>query len=271
MTYVPRVNKLDALQLDKAIDDILREQQLKIKDGKFNHLILYQRELDVILNSFLWIYSFRKYKASLGQQLLALEYDEKQMTTWTLVQHYLLSVLLPRLYRARLETGIETSKKYDKILFWSENFYLILKLWIFFRFCIDGKRPTLTDNLLGIDLHSTEIKRTVSYGYMNRELLWNGFIEFLVYTIPMINFQLIRNRLRQFLSKGNRDGVEVIPHLTQTTCCVFCTERPTLPHHIGCGHIYCYYCIAGNKLSDSKFTCVECGRLALDVRPVQSK
>lgn len=49
------------------------------------------------------------------------------------------------------------------------------------------------------------------------------------------------------------------PIFTIDTLCVFCQERPTLPHHIGCGHIYCYFCLMGNIEADSSFSCIECG------------
>lgn len=271
MTYVSRVNQLDALQLDRAIDEILVKQQLKICEGLDNKLAPYQRHLELITSSFIWFYCFRKFHSTLGQQLLSLEYDQKQFNNKTFAAHYLLTVLIPKLYKAKVETtGIgSTSSHVDKFLYWTENCYLVFKLWIFFRFCQDGKRPTVSDNLLGIDLHSKDIKRTVSYGYMSRELLWNGFFEFLLHTIPMVNFHVIRNRFRRFMRRGKIDEEsEVEPEFTVDTVCVYCEDRPTMPHHFGCGHIYCYYCVAGNKLSDAKFCCVECGRSAINIRPL---
>ncbi|XP_063697928.1 peroxisome biogenesis factor 2 [Culicoides brevitarsis] len=268
MTYVSRVNQLDALQLDKAIDEILLKQQLKICSGLDNKLAPYQRHLEFITSSALWYYCFKKFHATAGQQLLSLEYDQKQFGTKTYLAHYLLTVFIPKLHKFKVETtGIGTESRTEKLLYWTENCYLFFKLWIFFRFCQDGKRPTVTDNLCGIDLSSKDIRRTISYGYMNRELLWNGFFEFLLHALPMINFHVIKNTFRKFMWRGKVNETEEIePEFDVDTVCVYCEERPSLPHHFGCGHIYCYYCVAGNKLTDNGFCCVKCGRSAINIR-----
>lgn len=180
--YVGRVNKLDAIQLDTSIRQIIKDQQLELRDGFFVHLLDFQKHIDLLTNSIIWWYSFRKHQATLGQQLLALKYDESQFSRSALVWHWLLQVVLPNVHQIG-DSG-------NKAVQWAENFYILAKIYIFFKFCYTGARPNLTDEFVGLDLHSTEIKRTVSYGFMNRELIWNGFIEFLVYTIPMINFQV---------------------------------------------------------------------------------
>lgn len=182
--YIGRVNKLDALQLDNSIRQIIAEQQLHVRDGLFVHLLDFQRQIDLVTSTAIWWHSFKKYQATLGQQLLALKYDAKQLDRTTLIWHWLLQVGVPANYKLGDNT--------HKAVMWLENVYICSKILIFFKFCYQGLRPNLTDQFLGIDLKSTEMKRTVSYNYMNRELIWNGFIEFLVYAIPMINFQVSR-------------------------------------------------------------------------------
>lgn len=260
--YVSRVNKLDALQLDAAIETILREQQSRLKHGFLGQKLLdYQKYLYLITNSTIWWYSVKSFHSTLGQQLLAMKYNSEQLSGKpTLAKHYALYVLIPQLYKMHSEGSIGLGEsRLDKFLYIMETFYLITKVWIFFRFCNNGQRPSVTDNLLGIDLYSTEMKRTVSYRYMNRELIWNGFMEFLTYTIPLINWTKIKNQIRRpFQSSQVKRAVE--PKFDHETLCSFCQERPTMPHHFGCGHIYCYYCLLGNLEADKGFTCIECGQ-----------
>ncbi|XP_047507089.1 peroxisome biogenesis factor 2 isoform X2 [Pieris napi] len=42
------------------------------------------------------------------------------------------------------------------------------------------------------------------------------------------------------------------------TVCAVCSEKPTLPHVMGCSHIFCYYCLQANKMADTDFTCPKC-------------
>lgn len=48
------------------------------------------------------------------------------------------------------------------------------------------------------------------------------------------------------------------PILSASTKCAYCDERPTIPYHMGCAHVFCYYCLKGNLLADSQFKCQTC-------------
>lgn len=48
------------------------------------------------------------------------------------------------------------------------------------------------------------------------------------------------------------------PILNVNTKCAHCDERPTLPHHMGCAHVFCYYCLKGNLIADEQFECPTC-------------
>lgn len=253
--YVSRVNKLDALQLDAAINQILREQQSQLKYGNIGKIWLdYQKYLNLLSSSTIWWFSVKQHHATLGQQLLALRYDPKQLSnTSTLWMHFLLYVVIPHCHKLKIETG-------SKVVDAAETLYLVAKVWIFFRFCRNGQRPTLTDKILDLDLKCTEMKRTVSYHFMNRELIWNGFMEFLTYIIPLVNWTKLKNAFRQSrqcpIEDLSADSKVVFSTKTQ---CSYCNERPTLPHSLGCGHVYCYYCLMGSLKADKGFGCVECG------------
>ncbi len=42
----------------------------------------------------------------------------------------------------------------------------------------------------------------VSYEFMNQQLVWHGFSEFLFFLLPLINIDRIRNGIRRFMAWG---------------------------------------------------------------------
>lgn len=71
--------------------------------------------------------------------------------------------------------------------------------------------------------------------------------ELLGFSLPLINYHYVRRKLRQLASfpcKGTKSTNEVVKsQLTTISKCEYCGERPTLPHHMGCKHIFCYFCL----------------------------
>jgi len=131
---------------------------------------------------------------------------------------------------------------------WIENVLTVCTFLNFFRFLKTGKKPSLPDYVLGLDNISMygNKRRDVGYSNMTRELIWGGFMELLGFTIPLINYHSVKRRIRNIVSfsKGNSSvHSERKPMMTVTTKCAYCNERPTLPHHMGCSHIFCYYCL----------------------------
>jgi hypothetical protein len=59
-------------------------------------------------------------------------------------------------------------------------------------------------------------------------------------------------------SKSDQKAPKLEPFLTVHTICAICTQRPIIPHHIQCQHVFCYYCIKGSTMADQKFSCPVC-------------
>lgn len=267
--FVPRVNQLDAIYLNKDITRQITENLL----GNLQAIspILYakiQPEIDLIVQSGIWLGSIGKQCSSFGQQLLVLSYDPQNMTISRLVLHFALTVL-PKYAKNNAEYRLASRNWVHRAIEWGENIALILSVLNFFRFLKTGKKPSLIDFILGLDYISLRVnqRREVGYKYLTRELIWGGFMELLGLVLPVINFQKIQRMLRKSFygsSISSKKGVLKAPKLHINTCCAYCGERPTLPHHIGCGHIYCYYCIQANVLTDSNFCCTVCDRESSD-------
>lgn len=90
--------------------------------------------------------------------------------------------------------------------------------------------------------------------------------ELLGFTLPLINYHSVKRKLRNLVTLGaggpSTDAAarRLEPVMTLLTRCAYCGERPTLPHHMHCSHVFCYYCLQGNVLADASFQCPECDR-----------
>ncbi|XP_075160023.1 peroxisomal biogenesis factor 2 [Haematobia irritans] len=267
--YVPRVNQIDAISLNNDITRLIRENLLEnlqaISPALFFKI---QPELDLLVQSAIWFGSVGKRASTFGQQLLVLAYDSERLTLSRLVLHFCLTVLpsyIKKLEERRLSHRVEWL---SKAIQYGENAALVLSVLNFFRFLKTGRKPTLIDFLLGLDYISLRHnqRREIGYKYLTRELLWGGFMEILGLVLPIINFRKIQRVARSLFSSRKRETnneslnaiVKRKPKLTATTTCVFCGERPTLPHYMGCEHIYCYYCLSANISTDSNFCCTVC-------------
>lgn len=131
---------------------------------------------------------------------------------------------------------------------WLDNLLTVCTFLNFFRFLKTGKKPSLSDYILRLDNISMygNKRRDVGYANMTRELIWGGFMELLGFTIPLINYHSVKRKLRNMVSFSKRNfnlQSNRKPVMTVTTKCAYCKERPTLPHYMGCAHVFCYYCL----------------------------
>lgn len=203
--------------------------------------------MDLFLRSAIWYYSFGTDLSTFGQQLLFICYDKDQLTRSKMILHYIVNVFLKYVkdyanFRLTNNRDIQTSTV------WVDNALTVCTFLNFFRFLKTGKKPSLADYVLRLDNISMygNKRRDVGYAHMTRELIWGGFMELLGFTIPLINYHSIKRKLRNIVSFSKRNlsaQTERRPMMTVTTKCAYCNERPTLPHHMGCSHIFCYYCL----------------------------
>ncbi|XP_035788624.1 peroxisome biogenesis factor 2-like [Anopheles albimanus] len=259
--FVPRVNQLDSIQLDNEFTNILRNQIQNILQclppGLLSHV---QPEINLLLGSTIWNYSVRKSYATFGQQMLSITYEREQLPPMKLTFHYLLTNLLPYVKECtqfRL-TGWPLVQRVIQI---TENMLVLFNLINFFKFLKSGSRPSLVDCVLRISHRSLDgaKRRTIGYSYMTRELIWAGFMEFLGFTIPFINYHSLKRKLRNALrlETGSVQPTERIKLSTESRC-AFCNERVILPHFMGCSHVFCYYCLKGNQMADAGYQCNVC-------------
>ena len=175
-------------------------------------------------------------------------YNKDQLKGYKLHFHYILNVLL-RYAKDNATLRLTHLPALQQCLFWCENILTVFNLWNFFRFLKTGQKASLTDVVLGLDNISMygNKRREIGYSYMTRELIWGGFMELLGFTLPLINYHYVKRKLRNAVTFRGKSEVAASsvgkPVITSSTKCEFCLDRPTLPHHMGCQHVFCYYCL----------------------------
>lgn len=155
----------------------------------------------------------------------------------------------------------------------------------FLVFLVNGRYRTLVDRLLRIRLAppSSQASREVSFEYLNRQLVWHAFTEFLLFLLPLVGISRWKRWLARawkktvsaFKSHGDEDEVAEkqgeLGHLPERTCAIcYRDQNPaattetevlaasassggisgssqtdiTNPYEtVPCGCIYCFVCI----------------------------
>lgn len=156
----------------------------------------------------------------------------------------------------------------------------------FLVFLVNGRYRTLLDRILRMRLAppSNQTSREVSFEYLNRQLVWHAFTEFLLFLLPLVGISRWRRwlsrawkRTRRLIQKNIEDeeGIEsagALAFLPERTCAIcYQDQNPTStseneimaimgasggvvgsaqtdvtnPYEtIPCGCIYCFVCIA---------------------------
>lgn len=262
--YVSRVNQLDATQLDEEIYKVFEHQTKEIfkycPPGKVDK---WQPEMKALLRIFIWNFSLKSKGSTFGQQMLDLRYLNLNKSKSFL---YLIFKLVPEYVNDRILGGNRLSgnrvpSKYRIYIRWAVSIFRSLELINFILFLHRGTQPLLIEKLLNICSVSevSNKPRNIGYSYMTRELLWHGFMELFTLGIPMLNYHYLKQTIGRFWKNKSRDKVKrTFPIMNESTVCTYCKERPILPVHAGCEHVFCYYCLSANFTAMKMFVCPEC-------------
>ncbi|XP_015341372.1 peroxisome biogenesis factor 2 isoform X2 [Marmota marmota marmota] len=282
---VLRISQLDALELNKALEQLVWSQFTQCFHGfKPGLFARFEPEVKAFLWLFLWRFTIYSKNATVGQSVLNIQYKDsfsqslryqppsKNQKIWYAVCTIGGRWLEERCYDLFRNHHLASFGKLKQCA----NFVVgLLKLGGLINFLIflqRGKFATLTERLLGINsvFCRPQNAREVGFEYMNRELLWHGFAEFLIFLLPLINIQKLKAKLSSWCipltGASNSDSTLA----TSGKECSLCGEWPTMPHTIGCEHIFCYYCVKSSFLFDMYFTCPKCGTEVHSVQPLKS-
>lgn len=178
----------------------------------------------------------------------------------------------------------------------------------FLVFLVRGQYRTLLDRILRMRLAppTSQVSREVSFEYLNRQLVWHAFTEFLLFVLPLIGI----NKWRRWLMRTWRSTKKAISSggdaeadkksgeysfLPERTCAICyqdqntaSTEQEVLaaaassgvvgsaqtditnPYEtIPCGCIFCFVCLTTRIEGEDGegWTCLRCGGMVKECRP----
>jgi peroxin-2 len=205
-----RVGQVDAELLDEALLDLLKKQAgegLKyygahLKDD-------WSAEITTAIRAFMWKLSIWDHGQSYGASLQGLKYidargnpdaqvDRKEATKWqrglygliTVGGRYTWSRWEERL--SSLENGYDEPspliQRLSRITTFLSTSHNIAAFLSFLIFLYNGRYRTLTDRILRLRLvpTSNQTNREVSFEFLNRQLVWHAFTEFLLFILPLV-------------------------------------------------------------------------------------
>lgn len=179
----------------------------------------------------------------------------------------------------------------------------------FLVFLVNGRYRTLLDRALRLRLAppTSQVSREVSFEYLNRQLVWHAFTEFLLFLLPLVGISRWRRWLARVWRKTkalvavDTEDAEVqksgeLSFLPERTCAICYQDQNsakseaeliassaasggvigsaqtdiTNPYEtIPCGCVYCFVCLASRIQSEEGegWTCLRCRELVKECKP----
>ncbi|KAL9596998.1 MAG: hypothetical protein Q9219_005424 [cf. Caloplaca sp. 3 TL-2023] len=178
----------------------------------------------------------------------------------------------------------------------------------FLVFFVNGRYRTLLDRILRLRLSppSGHLRRQVSFEYLNRQLVWHAFTEFLLFLLPLVGITRWRRwltrawRKLKALIKSSDEEEDAEPkgelaYLPERTCAICHQDKNptsaseneilamsgggvigsaqtdiTNPYEmVPCGCTYCFVCAASRlEAADGEgWVCLRCGALVKECKP----
>ncbi|KAI0750821.1 peroxisomal biogenesis factor 2 [Daedaleopsis nitida] len=244
---ITRVGKVDAELLDAELIQLLKEpltKALSLVDTAFK--AKFDPELTLLIHLVLYKFSVWNQGASYGARLQGLRYAPVRNTSRllpasglplaTLVLHSSLTIFIPY-FHTRLRShalsnawpdapSSDRRRKAWELLTRFESLHGLAALVNFIVFLWNGRYRTLADRLLSLRLISARrhFQREVSYEFMNRQMVWHAFTEFLLFLLPLINTRALRRQFKSMISRASLTSflpspirsLTGIPNSTQT-------------------------------------------------------
>ncbi|KAF9451647.1 hypothetical protein P691DRAFT_723670 [Macrolepiota fuliginosa MF-IS2] len=223
---VVRVGQLDAELLDQELAQVLQEPITKALSLISNSAkARLEPELSLLIQLLLYKLSVWDNGGSYGAKLQDLRYvvspspnhslAPSGLPRTTLLLHGSLTILLPYLHsRLRVHAlsqawpdapSSDRRRRAWDILTSTESIHALFGLLNFVAFLWSGRYRTLADRLLRMRLvpSRAQVKRDVSYEFMNRQMVWHAFTEFLLFLLPLLHARSVRRRFYRLLAYFN--------------------------------------------------------------------
>jgi len=258
---VLRIDQLDSQVLDKefysTIQRLIQECFQYFVRNPWDYL---GPELEGILRLIVWKYSVYRQCRTVGQEALGIQYSYQP----PLLPSLLTMVGLPYL----LQRQTQVCSLLQRLLPCAGNLYprivdcfrllmSVSKILNSLVFLQSGLYPSVTTRFLGLrSVTTSPQQRVISYSYMSRELLWNSFIELLIFLVPLLNTSSLKAKLQKYFSLRAPSS-----SWCDSKMCPSCLCPPVLPCLTSCGHSLCYYCLTTNLQTQPRLPCPACGEI----------
>jgi peroxin-2 len=261
-----RVGQVDAELLDEELLLLLKGQAAEALKYFGTHLAdEWSQEILLALRAILFKLSMWDHDASYGAVLQNLRYTDARCKSlvptrpspwqktlygavtvfgrygWEKWESWLLD------HGAGYSTPSDTIQLVVRLTSWLSTTHSIAAFVSFLVFLVHGRYRTLTDRLLRLRLTaaSSQVSREVSFEYLNRQLVWHAFTEFLLFILPLVGISRWRRWLARAWRKarlalssegddvdsnGQREKSGPLAHLPEITCAIcFNDQNPANP------------------------------------------
>lgn len=227
---------------------------------------------DVTRNNLWYRGCWRFFLPFSGNQLQNLKFDFPQdafQRKLKLFGYVFVHILVPYIFnRLSLKSqkwvslpATDPKKKLWLLLTKVESIWKYLTFLHFIYFLLSGKYVSVPNHLLGLRLvYASTGARSVSFDFMNRQLIWNGFSEFMFFIMPMVNVSRVKEFFRNFFQFHKWTGAEQQDSdVLDKISCGICEESPITMSYCdadgGCKHNYCYYCLQQKLIENGHYVC----------------
>ncbi|KAJ3196360.1 hypothetical protein HK101_009173 [Irineochytrium annulatum] len=248
---VLRVAQLDADMLDSDLASSFKDQFIAMFVGMPDVKDRFDPEIVALLHLIMmYPLYFSSASASYGLQIQNLKYRNEWMhmgtselaavnaplTRWQKALHALLTIggrwgwirFNQHASRRRWSDKDEGDWRYRTwmLLGKIEQAFNVIALANFLMFLYNGRYRSVVDRLLGMRLvyQRREVARQVSFDYMNRQLVWQAFSEFLVFLIPIVNLNRVQSLMGRVFS-NTANGAKSLP----AHVCPICVRDDRIP------------------------------------------
>jgi peroxin-2 len=201
-----------------------------------------------------------------------------------------------------------TVQRLSKLSSSLSTIYSVAALCSFLVFLVNGRYRTILDRVLRLRLAppTSQVSREVSFEYLNRQLVWHAFTEFLLFVLPLVGISRWRRWLARAWRKtksimrsdeekeeGSKSGE--LSFLPERICAICYQDQNatttseaevlaagsggvigsaqtdiTNPYEtIPCGCIYCFVCLASRIEAEESegWICLRCGEIVKECKP----
>jgi len=152
----------------------------------------------------------------------------------------------------------------------------VLSTLNFLIFIWRGVFRTLEDRLMNarLDYIKPNAIRTVTFEFLNRQLVWEGFTDFVLFMAPLLRSSRWLGILRAkaasalgILSGGRDFPLEAMPSAEDGLSCKICQKSTLMMPHFAlpCNHRFCYTCITSKIETEASYRCPICATVVEDV------